>query len=94
MSSKTAYFKDSDWLLKNFDQLKNGLKSYHGEQNQGNHVREPEKRGQKQVSKVTLNFVWGRLSRKHTVPRLKPPTTFFRLESYSYHMAAKIQLLR
>ena len=44
-----------------------GLKTYHGEQNQGNHVKEPENLGQKQVSKVTLHFVWGHLSRKQTV---------------------------
>ena len=37
---RAAYFKDSDWLLKNFDQSKNGCKSYHGEQNQGYHVKE------------------------------------------------------
>jgi len=63
----TAYFKDSDWLLKNFDQWENGWKSYHGEQNRGYHVKEHKKVVQKHVSKVTLHFVWGHLSRKQTV---------------------------
>ena len=63
----TAYFKDSDWLLKNFDQQDNGLKSYHGEQNRGYHVKEHKKLDQKLVSKVTLHFVQGHLSRKQTV---------------------------
>ena len=35
----TTYMKESDWLLKNFHQSENGLKSYHGEQNQGYHVK-------------------------------------------------------
>ena len=30
-------------------------------------MKEYEKLGQKQVSKVTLHFVWGHLSRKQTV---------------------------
>ena len=63
----TTYMKESDWLLKNFHQSENGLKSYHGEQNQGYHVKEHKKLCQKQVSKVTLHFVWGQLSRKQTV---------------------------
>ena len=36
----TTYMKESDWLLKNFHQSENGLKSYHGEQNQGDSVKE------------------------------------------------------
>ena len=35
----TTYFKDFDWLFKNFDQLENGWESYHGEQNQEYHVK-------------------------------------------------------
>ena len=64
---KTTYFKESDWLLKNFHQSENGWKSYHGEQNRGYHVKEHKKLCQKQVSKVTLHFVRGQLSRKQTV---------------------------
>ena len=63
----TTYMKESDWLLKNFHQSENGLKSYHGEQNRGYHMKEHKKLSQKQVSKVTLHFVWGQLSRKQTV---------------------------
>ena len=59
--------KESDWLLKNFHQSENGLKSYHGEQNRGYHMNEHKKLSQKQVSKVTLHFVWAQLSRKQTV---------------------------
>ena len=44
-----------------------GYWSYHGEQNAGYHVKEHEKLYQKQVSKVTLHFVWGHLSKKQTV---------------------------
>ena len=36
----TTYMKESDWLLKNFHQSENGLKSYHGEQNRGYHMKE------------------------------------------------------
>ena len=63
----TTYMKESDWLLKNFHQSENGLKSYHGEQNRGHHVKEHEKLCQKLVSKVTLHFVWGYQLRKQTV---------------------------
>ena len=59
----TTYMKESDWLLKNFHQSENGLQSYHGEQNRGYHMKE-HKLSQKQVSKVTLHFVWGQLLRK------------------------------
>ena len=50
----TAYFKESDWLLKNF-QSENGSRSCHGEQNRGCHVKEHKKnfvrnRCQQQVS--------------------------------------------
>ena len=38
-----------------------GYWSCHGEQNAGYHVKEHEKLGQKQVSKVTLHFVWGHI---------------------------------
>ena len=62
----TTCMKESDWLFKNFHQSENG-KSYHGEQNRGYHVKEHRKLSQKQVSKVTLHFVWGQLSRKQTV---------------------------
>ena len=37
--------------------IKNGLKSYHGDQNQGYHVKEHKKLYQKLVSKMTLDFV-------------------------------------
>ncbi len=63
----TTYMKESDWLLKNFHQSENGSQSYHGEQNQGYHVKEHKKLCQKQVSKVTLHFAWGHLLRKQTV---------------------------
>ena len=36
-------------------------------QKQGHHVKEHKKLYQKQVSKVTLHFVWGHLTRKQTV---------------------------
>ena len=39
----TTYFKESDWLLKNFHQSKNGSNSYYGEQNRGYHVTEHTK---------------------------------------------------
>ena len=39
----TTYFKESDWLLKNFYQSENGSNSYHGEQNRGYHVKEDKK---------------------------------------------------
>ena len=39
-------------------------KSYHWE---GYHVKEPKKLCQNPVSKVTLHFVWGHLTRKQTV---------------------------
>ena len=35
-------FEESDWLLKNFDQSENGWKTYHGEQDQGYHMKERE----------------------------------------------------
>ena len=67
VASITTYFKESNKLLKNFHQLENGLKRYHGEQNRGYHMKEHKKLSQKQASKVTLHFVWGQLSRKQTV---------------------------
>ena len=63
----TTYFKESDWLLKNLHQSESGWKTYHGEQNGGYLVKEHIKLCQKQLSKVTLHFVWGQLSRKQTV---------------------------
>ena len=62
----STYFKESDWLLKNFDQSENGQKSYHEEQNQGYHVKEHKTLRLEQVSKVTLHFVNGQLSRKNS----------------------------
>ena len=47
-----------------------GYWSYHGEQNAGYHVKEHRKLYQKQVSKVTLHFVWGHISKKQTVEGL------------------------
>jgi len=44
-----------------------GYWSCHGEQNAGYPVKEHKKLGQKPVSKVTLHFVWGHLSKKQTV---------------------------
>ena len=41
--------------------------SCHGEQHTGYHVKEHKKLSQKLVSKVTLHFVWGHLSKKQTV---------------------------
>ena len=46
-----------------------GYWSYHAKQNRGYHVKEHKKMCQKLVSKVTLHFVWGQLSREQTVPR-------------------------
>ena len=65
----TAYFKDSDWLLKNFDPIRTWLKKLPWRA-QGYRVKEHEKLVQKQVSKVTLHFVWGHFSRKQTVARV------------------------
>ena len=62
-----TYFKDSDWLLNSFDQQESGWKSYHGQQNRDFLVKEHEKLYKKKMSKVTLHFVWGHLSRKQTV---------------------------
>ena len=42
-------------------------KSYHGEQNQGYHVKENRKLIQKLVFKISLHFVWSHLSKKQTV---------------------------
>ena len=47
-----------------------GYWSCHGEQNVGYPVKEHKKLGQKPVSKVTLHFVWGHLSKKQTVIRI------------------------
>ena len=47
-----------------------GYWSCHGEQNASYHVKEDKNLYQKMVSKVTLHFVWGHLSRKQTVQRL------------------------
>ena len=44
-----------------------GYWSCHGEENACYHVKEHKKLGQKLVSKVTLHFVWGHLSKKQTV---------------------------
>ena len=46
---------------------KSGYWSCHGEENACYHVKEHKKLGQKVVSKVTLHFVWGHLSKKQTV---------------------------
>ena len=62
-----TYFIESDWLLKNLHQSESGSKSYHGKQNWGYHVKEHTKLCQKQLSEVTLHFVWGQLSKKQTV---------------------------
>ena len=43
--------------------------SYHGEENASYHVKEHKKLGQKLVSKMTLHFVWGHLSKKQSVLR-------------------------
>ena len=59
----TAYIKDSDFLLKKINQSKNCLKSYHGEQNQGNHVKEP-KAGSGTGVKSDLAFCLGSLIEK------------------------------
>ena len=65
----TTYMKESDWLLKNFHQSANGLKSCHGEQSRGYHLKEHKKLYQKLVLKVMLHFVWDHLSRKQRVTR-------------------------
>ena len=51
----TTYFKESN--LKNLHQSESGSKSYHGEQNQGYHV----KKGSLKTSSVTL-FANGRIA--------------------------------
>ena len=48
-----------------------GYWSCHGEENACCHVKEHKKLGQKLVSKVTLHFVWGHLSKKQTVRERK-----------------------
>ena len=54
---------------KSFD--KGGSWSCHGEQNAGYPVKEHKKLDQKPVSKITLHFVWGHLSRKQTMIYLR-----------------------
>ena len=44
-----------------------GYWSCHGEESACYHVKEHKKLGQKLVSKVSLHFVWGHLSKKQTV---------------------------
>ena len=44
-----------------------GYWSCHGEQIEGYHMKEDKNLRQKLVSKVTLHFVWGHLSKKQTV---------------------------
>ena len=44
-----------------------GYWSCHGEQIEGYHMKEDKNLYQKLVSKVTLHFVWGNLSKKQTV---------------------------
>ena len=65
--AKILSFKLGNLLYKsNFYLLSEG--TVHAERkNRGYHVKEHEKLGQRQVSKVTLHFVWGHLSRKQTV---------------------------
>ena len=46
--------------------------SCHGEQNDGYHMKDHKNLYQKQVSKVTLHFVWGLVSRKLTVVPVFP----------------------
>ena len=41
--------------------------SYHGEQNAGYHIKEHKNLYQNLMSKVTLHFVWGHISKKQTV---------------------------
>ena len=48
-----------------------GYWSCHGEENACHHVKEHKKLGQKVVSKVTLHFVWGHLSKKQTVAEVQ-----------------------
>ena len=50
----TTNFKDSDWLLKNFDPKKNGSKSYHGEKNRRDYVKKHRKLYAKQVHFVDI----------------------------------------
>ena len=50
-----------------------GYWSYHGEQNAGYHVKEHIKLYQKHMSKVTLHFVWGHISKKQTVKHNRCP---------------------
>ena len=56
-----------------------GYWSCHGEQNASYHVKEDKNLYQKMVSKVTLHFVWGHLSRKQTVWYYKEVFWYFAL---------------
>ena len=86
----TTYMKESDWLLKNFHQSENGLKSYHGEQNRGYHLKEHKKLYWKLVSKVMLHFVWGHLSRNQTVVQAaKKLQSFQKCWKLSYYSQPK-----
>ena len=51
-------------------------------QNACYHVKEHKKLGQKLVSKVTLNFVWGHLPKKQTVKPLPPWLIVIKLECW------------
>ena len=59
-----------------------GYRSCHGEQNESYYVKEDKNLYQKMVSKVTLHFIWGHLSRKQTVYSLLKPSR----GSQKYHL--------
>ena len=67
-----------------------GYLSCHGEQNGGYCVKEHRKLYQKQVSKVTLHFVWGHISKKQTVLWNQPSSNGCRLEGFQ---ANRLKLL-
>ena len=61
-----------------------GYWSCHGEENACYHVKEHIKPGQKLVSKVTLYFVWGHLSKKQTVIWASPYVALLNRCMYVY----------
>ena len=60
-SSNNRLFQRFWLVVEELGPIAKRLKSYHGEQNWGYHLKEQEKLDQKQASKVTLHFVWGHL---------------------------------
>ena len=53
-------------------------------------MKEHEKLGQKQVSKVTLHFVWGHISRKQTVNPTNQFTDWVYVAAYGLKITSKL----